>query len=297
MMRLFMGVLTASLGALALAGCGEGGGSGDGGTTGPTPLQGTPPLRQPLTPNAPVRTLVLRYEERSGADRRGTTCGLTALLFNTTANPQVTPATIDPGGCRLYVQDPDEDLHRQRWICAGGFNIASGALMTNVGFCPQAGASRVAFEVPLQSCGDFAGARSASLGSMMEIDGDVLTDLTATVRFPAPVQVSAPNSLGIGSWPANGPLEVRWASAEATSAMVTLEPETLTPTSPRLVCPAVLNGFVSIPAALLDQVGFRGLDTRLKVWSFRDGTVMAEGNNPYRVTGAMVTNFTLQGRR
>lgn len=297
MKRLFIGVLAMFVGARGLAACASDPGAGADGGTGPRFFTATPPLKQPLVLNGPVRALVLRQEERSGSDRRGTTCGLTALLFTTSANPQVTATTVDPAGCRLYVQDPDEDLHRQRWICAGGFNVASGALMTNVGFCPQPGATRVAFDVPLQSCGGFASARTATLSSMMEIDGDVLTDLNATVRFPAPVQMTEPNNLGIGSWPATGPLTVKWTSADATSAMVTIEPEAPTAMSPRIVCPAVLNGELSVPASMIDQVGLRNVDARLKVWSFRDGTTMAEGNNTYRVAGAMVTNFTLQGRR
>jgi hypothetical protein len=58
----------------------------------------------------------------------------------------------------------------------------------------------------------------------------------------------------------------------------------------------VLNGYVSVPATMIDQVGLRNITARLKVWSFRDGTTMAEGHNTYRLSGAMVTNFTLQGR-
>ena len=96
----------------------------------------------------------------------------------------------------------------------------------------------------------------------------------------------------------NGPLEVRWSSADATSAMVTIEPEAPTGAAlPRIVCPVVLNGYLRVPADMIDQASFRTADARMKVWSFRDGTTMAEGNNTYRVSGAMVTNFTLQGRR
>jgi hypothetical protein len=89
---------------------------------------------------------------------------------------------------------------------------------------------------------------------------------------------------------------VRWSSVGATSALVTLEPETLTATSPRIYCPVVLNGYLQVPASMIDQVGLRNVTTRLKVWSFTDSTAMAEGGNTYRVSGAMVSNFTLQGR-
>lgn len=297
MKRAILSVVAATLSSYALGACSADPGGGDAGST-LTPLQQTPPLKQPLTLNAPVRTIVVRHEERAGAQRRDTQCGITALLFNTSTAPTVTATTIDPAGCRLYVNDPDEDLQRQRWLCAGALNIASGPLMTTFGLCP-AGSGRVTYDAVLSMCGTIASARTASVSSMMEIDGDVLTDLTATARFPTPVQMTAPNNLGIGSWPATGPLEVRWTSSDATSAMVTIEPETVTPgaMNPRIVCPVVLNGYVQVPAGMLDQVGFRTLDARMKVWSFRDDTAMAEGNNTYRVSGAMVTNFTLQGRR
>ncbi|MEZ4393625.1 MAG: hypothetical protein R3A48_21360 [Polyangiales bacterium] len=282
--------------AYGLSACSADPGGADGGTT-PTALTQTPPLKRPLTPNEPVRTLVLRHEERAGAMRRDTQCGLTALLFNTTSTATVTAATIDGAtGCRLYVADPDVDLQAQRWLCAGALNVSSGALNTNFSLCPSPGA-RVTFDAPLLGCGSIANDRAAAIASMMEIDGDQLTDLTATVRFPAAVRITAPNELGIGSWPANGPLEVRWTSAGATSALVTIEPETPTATSPRIYCPAVLNGFLQVPAGMIDQVGLRNLDARLKVWSFTDGTAMAETGNTYRVSGAMVTNYSLQGRR
>ena len=111
---MFIGVVTAA-GALALDACSAAPAGNDAGGGGPTALQGVAPLQQQLTANAPVRTLVVRYEERAGSQRRDTTCGLTALLFNTTANPQVAPTTTDPAGCRLYTTtDLDADLQRQR---------------------------------------------------------------------------------------------------------------------------------------------------------------------------------------
>lgn len=296
MNRAILCIPTAVLMAYGLSACSADPGGADGGTT-PTALTQPPPLKRPLTPNEPVRTLVLRHEERAGAMRRDTQCGLTALLFNTTATATVTAATIDGAtGCRLYVADPDVDLQAQRWLCAGALNVSSGALSTTFSLCPTAGA-RVTFDAALSGCGNIANDRTATISSMMEIDGDQLTDLTATARFPAAVRITAPNELGIGSWPANGPLEVRWTSAGATSALVTIEPEAPTATSPRIYCPAVLNGFLQVPAGMIDQVGLRNIDARLKVWSFTDGTVMAETGNTYRVSGAMVTNYSLQGRR
>lgn len=296
MNRVILCIPTAVLMAYGLSACSADPGGADGGTT-PTALTQSPPLKRPLTPNEPVRTLVLRHEERAGAMRRDTQCGLTALLFNTTSTATVTAATIDGAtGCRLYVADPDVDLQAQRWLCAGALNVSSGALSTTFSLCPSAGA-RVTFDATLSGCGNIANDRTAALSSMMEIEGDQLTDLMATARFPAAVRLTAPNELGIGSWPANGPLEVRWTSAGATSALVTIEPETPTATSPRIYCPAVLNGFLQVPAGMIDQVGLRNLDARLKVWSFTDGTVMAETGNTYRVSGAMVTNYSLQGRR
>jgi len=295
MIRATLSVLLSVTAAYGLAACSADPAGGDGGTA-PMPLAQPPPLKRALTPNEPVRTIVVRHEERAGAMRRDTTCGITALLFNTSANAAVTAATIDPGtGCRLFVQDPDADLQPQRWLCAGALNISSGALSTTFGLCPMGG-GRVTFDSALSGCGNIATERTAALSSMMEIDGDALTDLTATARFPAPVRITAPNELGLGSWPANGPLDVRWSSVGATSALVTLEPETLTATSPRIYCPVVLNGYLQVPASMIDQVGLRNITTRLKVWSFTDSTAMAEGGNTYRVSGAMVSNFTLQGR-
>lgn len=298
MRRLFIGVVTAAA-ALVLDACSADPAGSDGGGAGPTLLQGVAPLQQPLTANAPVRTIVVRYEERAGSQRRDTACGLTALLFNTTVNPQVVPTTTDPGGCRLYTTtDLDADLQRQRWLCAGALNVSSGPLMTTFGMCPTAGA-RVTYDATLDSCGSIASTRAATVTSMGELGAeDVVTDLNAALTFPALVRITAPNDLGLATWAATGALEVRWTSADATSALVTLEPETQTPGMfKRIVCNAVLNGYVSVPSNMIDQAGLRTVDTRLKVWSFRDGTTMAEGNNTYRVAGATVSNFTLQGRR
>lgn len=296
MIRATLTSATVLLLTYALAACSADPGGGDGGAA-LSPLSQTPPLRRELTPNEPVRTIVVRHEERAGAMRRDTECGVTALLFNTSARATVTAATIDGAtGCRLFTQDPDVDLHPQRWLCAGALSLNSGALSTNVGLCPAPGARTVSFDTRLTGCGSIAAERRVTVSSMMEIDGDQLTDLNAIARFPNPVSITAPNTLGIGSWPASGPLEVRWTSSGATSALVSIEPEALTPTSPRIYCPVLLNGYLQVPAGMIDQVGLRNITARLKVWSFSDSAAMAEGGNTYRVSGAMVSNFTLQGR-
>ena len=99
--------------------------------------------------------------------------------------------------------------------------------------------------------------------------------------------------------PASGDLDVQWTSADATSALVRIEPEGATnpASTPTIVCVARTAGRVRVPQARIAQANFRAGDAGVGVWSYRDGTTMAEGGKTYRVSGAMGSSVLLQARR
>ena len=83
------------------------------------------------------------------------------------------------------------------------------------------------------------------------------------------------------------------------SALVRIEPEGATDpaSTPTIVCVARTAGRVRVPQALIAQANLRTTDVRVRVWSYRDGTTMAEGGKTYRVSGAASSSLVLQGRR
>ncbi len=286
--------------SVALLGCG-GGDSAPATTAGSGyALTQTPPVPQRVALNDNVRSLVVYREERAGAARDTTRCGLQTALFDATVASSVVPAAIDAASdCRFYASAPETDFQRMRWVCAGAVNVVAGTLMQNVGLCPSAGAT-VRWDSLLTSCGTLGADRSASLSSMDEgIPGDSVTDLAATARLPSAVVISAPSTLPVTTWPASGDLVVQWSSSDATSALVRLEPDAASDpaTTPTIICVAHTAGQVTVPAALITQGNFRTFDARLHVWSFRDGTTTAEGGRTYRVSGAASSSVVLQVHR
>jgi hypothetical protein len=287
------------LAALALAGCGD-----DPAPTGPGAGY-TLPRRSPLPEtlrleDGPVRTLLVRHEERANPDGRGIVCGLTTLLFDVTAASGNSPAAIDDtNGCRLYTEAPEVYYPRQRQVCAGAFSLRSGGLDDTLSFCPPMGA-RPPIEQALSSCGAIGRDRSATVLSADEgVEGDAVTDLTGTLRFPTAVIITEPTRLAIATWPEAGDLTVAWESAEATSALVRIERVAVADpsASPVILCNPTRQGRVVVRQDLLAQAGFRTQDARVRVWSFRDNDVQAEGGRTYRLSGAMVSNLYLQARR
>lgn len=261
-------------------------------------LTGAPPTPEQLTVGDRVRTLILRVEDRAGADHRQTACAMTALLFDVTAMSTVVPAGIDASSdCRFYATPPETDWQRQRGVCAGAINVSSAALMDTVGYCPNPGA-RLPIENALTSCGALAGDRHGDVSSMDEgIPGDVVTDLAGRIELPTAVQILGPSDLPVFTWPASGDLEVTWRSTGATSAVVRIDAVTgEANTGPAIICRARQSGRVTVPQALLAQANFRANNARLRVWSYRDRTVTAEQGMTWRLVGATGSSMLLQGR-
>jgi hypothetical protein len=260
-------------------------------------LTGDSPYPERFQVGDQVRTVLVREEFRTGADQRGNTCGLTALVFEVTQGSTVLPTTIDnDNNCRLYVQSVEAQYPRQRFQCVGALGVSHGTTTEQFGLCPQ-GAATPAFENNFRSCPALLAGRRVRLTSMNEgIMGDVLTDLDAEVELPGPVTFVRPSELPTATWPATGDLEVEWRGLDATSAVVRLE--ATAPDGPRIWCTARNNGLVRIRADLLEQVMFRSRDALLRVVALRDRYVIAEGGmQRYRLSGASINSVRLQGRR
>lgn len=259
-----------------------------------------PPIPERVAAGDAVRSIVVFREDRVGTRRDEARCGVATVLFDATTASTVVAAGIDAeSDCRFYASAPEVDFQRMRWVCAGGIDVSAGPLMQNVGLCPEAG-DTVRYETTLSSCGTLGSERSARVSSVDEgFPGDVVTDLAAEARLPTAVTITSPSALPVTTWPESGDLDVQWTSADATSALVRIEPEATTdPTSrPTIVCVARTAGRVRVPQALIAQANFRSVEARVRVWSYRDGTVMAEGGRAYRVSGATSSSIVLQGRR
>jgi len=247
-----------------------------------------------------VRSIVVAREERAGASRDVTRCTLSTVLFDGAVASAVVPAGIEADAdCRFYASAPEVDFQRMRWTCAGAIEVGAGSLSQNIGLCPSAGAT-VRYETELTSCGTLGTDRRATVTSVDDgIMGDVVTDLSAEARLPSAVAITAPTALAVTTWPASGDLDVQWTSADATSALVRIEPEGSTggASTPTIICVARTAGRVTVPQALIAQANFRTMDARVRVWSYRDTTVQAEDGKAYRVSGAMGSSVVLQQRR
>ncbi len=281
--------------ALALTACGgdDAPPSGPNGYT----LSGNSPFPAQLAAGQSVRNLVLRAETRAGADMRQQRCGYSFVLFDVTrASTQTPAATGASGDCKLYTAPPESDYTPQRWVCAGGINTVSAALMQLQGFCPMMGATPP-WEGDFRSCGGFFTDRAAAVSSADEIGpDDQVTDLTGSVRFPTAVEVTQPTGFTVTTWPASGDLVVAWTSAEATSAVVRVEPDGATRAGPTIVCAPRVNGAMRVDAALIDRAGFRAMNARVHVWSYRETPAQAEGHT-WNLVGAMGTSLLLQPAR
>jgi hypothetical protein len=259
-----------------------------------------PPIPERVAAGDVVRSIVVFREDRTGPTRDVTRCGLATVLFDGVVASTVVPAGLDAeSDCRFYAGAPEAEFQRMRWVCAGAVTIEAGPLTQSVGLCPAAGAT-VRYETTLSTCGTLSSERRAGLASVDEgVMGDAVTDLAAEARLPTGVTITAPSALTVATWPASGDLDVQWTSADATSALVRIEPEgAANPAStPTILCVARTAGRVRVPQALLAQANFRTMDARVRVWSYRDGTTMAEGGKTYRVSGATSSSVLLQARR
>ena len=281
---------------LCLAACGDG-------TTTPAPsgngntLSGTSPYPAQFAMGQAVRNLVLRVETRVGGVATAQQCGYSFVLFDAMRASTQTPTLTDSSGdCKLYMAPPESEYTNQRWVCAGGINTESGALMQVSGFCPQMGAAPP-WEGNFRDCGALVSSREASVSSGDEIGpDDQVTDLAGTVRFPTTVEITAPTTFTVTTWPAAGDLVVAWSSAQATSAVVRIEPDTATRTGPTILCTPRINGTVRVEAALIDRANLRAADARLRVSSYRETAARAE-NHAWNLVGAMSNSVLLQPAR
>jgi hypothetical protein len=260
-------------------------------------LSGRNPLPEALTMGQQVRTVLIVAETRTGADMRGNRCGFQFPVFDVIRASEQTPqATGMSGDCRLYMAPPETAYNNQRWVCAGGFNVESGSLTQNQGFCPME-ATAAPWEGTYRNCGALFESRSATLASVDEIGpDDQVTDLMGTVRFSTPPTVTQPTGFTVTTWPASGDLVVAWTSADATSAVVRIEPDATTRMGPTILCTPRTNGTMRIDAALIDMGRFRAAPARLRVWSYRETTVQAMGR-AWQLVGAMGTSVLLQPGR
>lgn len=260
-------------------------------------LSGRSPYPESLAGGAVLRNLILRAENRAGAMMNELRCGYSFILLTVTRPSTQTPTATGSGGdCKLYLHPPERDYNGQNWLCAGAITTHSGDLMQTSGFCPEAG-SAGPWEGNFRSCGAFFSTRSATVSSVDEIGpDDQVTDLMGEVRFPTPPVISQPTTLPVTTWPSSGDLTVTWTSLGATSAMVRIEPDAMERTGPTIVCTPRRNGTLTLDAALIDRSGLRSMNARLRVWSYREVTVQAEGR-PWTLTGAMGTNVLLQPAR
>ncbi len=284
-----------TLAALTLAACGTD-------TTPPAggndyTLTGRSPYLEGFAVGATVRNLVLRAENRTGAMMNELRCGYSFMLFTASRAAAQTPTATGSGGdCRLYAAPPERDYSGQNWLCAGAITTVSGDLNQTSGFCPAMN-SAGPWEGNFRSCGAFLNTRTAAVSSVDEIGpDDRVTDLDGEVRFPTIPVISQPTTLAVITWPSTGDLSVAWNSLQATSAMVRIEPDGAERTGPTIVCTPRVNGRLTIDAALINQSGLRAMNARLRVWSFRETTVQAEGH-AWNLAGAAGSNVLLQPAR
>jgi hypothetical protein len=287
-------VLPLALATLAAVSCGPGAGAMDAGMNGTLPEEG------PFVARAEgrVRTVVVTRGQAQPQAMEAASCMLQGWLFDTAA-PRALDVLGSEGECRLYSGSSSLALEMQRWICAGAITVSAGGVDERLSLCPEltpVGATGA--QVPLGNCGMFAGGTTVRISSGSEIDNDVLADLDVMLTLPDAVTITQPTNLGVFTWPEAGPLEVRWSSANATSAVVTLQVRNPMGPAPLLVCLPRTNGQVTVPSSLLQQGNFRTQDVLVRVASYRDARVMAEGGAvPYRVAAGFSAALLLQARR
>ena len=252
------------------------------------------PFVTSISPGTSVRNIVVTQYAGSTQAGEPAACSLEADLFDvTTAANRAT--TMTDGDCALYADGAPLSFDGQNWICAGAVVASYGGRSENLTYCPSGGLPfrRIG---PLDCTGLNPGT-SVAISSADDIDGDVLTDLQATVTLPGAISITQPTTLGVVTWPASGSLDVRWSSENAGSALVTIEARSNPSGSPMIVCHPGANGSVTVAAALVDAGGFRTRESMLRVFSYRDTTVTAEGSHEYRVWGAVESGVLLQAMR
>jgi hypothetical protein len=287
-LRSFRALAFAAVTACALAGCPRGG---------PPPADGSGPLNQPpmLTEaRGQVRTIAITTNPEQRPAMTPALCTLEGYLFEAT-NPQSPQPMAREGDCALYLTPPDLALESQRWICAGSLLFAFGSRNERLTLCREPGDPlRPTLTIPCD--GLTAGTAVRVSSAPDELPGDVVGDLATEVAVPGDVVITAPTNLGVTGWPVSGALDVRWTSADATAALVTLDARDATVSTARIVCRPTTLGTVTVPELLITQSGLRLLDTILRVSSYRGLQVTAEMGMTYRVSAGISATVALQGQ-
>ncbi|MDP3278873.1 MAG: hypothetical protein Q8Q09_27020 [Deltaproteobacteria bacterium] len=285
--------VTSTLLLSAMASCG----APPGEMGGPLPSAG-PYLESTMTPTRSVVFTAYRPPTSAGETAR---CGVQALLFDPSAgNGRSRNMLAREGECVMYPPAVDLQIPLQNWVCAGALDVTVGSLNETIALCPSMRIGMVGaagINAPFAGCEALMAGAAVSVRSGAEIDGDTLTDLTANTTLPGPVEITSPTALAVGPWPTMGDLDLRWRSANGTSALVTLEARDSGNPAPTIVCIPRTSGRVWVPSGLLTQANFRTREVRVTVSSYRDVTVQAEGGKDYRLSAGFASSVILQPNR
>ena len=284
--------------SLAAVACGPGGGGDAGMDVVAGSLSGEGPFLAAAAGN--VRQIVITNYAAQTQAGEAARCALRADLFDATL-----PRTLDvmgtEGECRMYSGSSNLALTSQHWVCAGAINVTYPGREEHVGACRAAG-STVPEEATRRDsmieCAGLTAGTAIQVTSVDEIGAeDVVRDLDTSVTLPTAVAITMPTDLGVFTWPESGDMQVRWTSANAQSAVVTVEVRNPTGPTSTIVCQPRTNGQVTIPAVLIQQANFRMTDALVRVGSYRDVSVTAETDKTYRVYAGFSSALLLQARR
>jgi hypothetical protein len=249
-----------------------------------------------------ARTVVLTHHRAPATLAEPRACSATALFFDPAgANGRSRNPIAREAECVLYPPPVDLLIPQQTWLCLGALNITAGAATETLSFCPAMSIGMVGAQglnVPFANCEPLAAGSMVSATSMSEIEGDEVDDLDLSVAMPGPVTITEPNATPIGPWPATGDVGIRWQSAGATSAIVTVTARDTAAASTTIVCLPRTNGVVFLPTALLAQSNLRTRDARVTVASYTDALRPASGAmREYRLSAGFSSTAILQPNR
>jgi hypothetical protein len=189
-------------------------------------------------------------------------------------------------------------------LCIGALSITAADATETISFCPAMSVGTVGTRgliAPFTGCDTWTMGTMVSAQSALESPQDELADLDLSVSMPAPVTLTSPIASPLGPWPATGDLNVRWTSAGATSAVVTLTARDSSGSggaSPSIVCLPGTNGQVFVPTALLTQSNLRMREARLTVAAYADRVVNPSSRaTAYRLSAGFSTSVILQPNR
>jgi hypothetical protein len=253
----------------------------------------------------PQRTVVLTHHRPPATLLEPRVCEAEAYFFDPNGpNARSRNPLAREGECVLYPPPVDLLLPNQRWLCLGALSITAADATETLSFCPAMSVGTVGARgllAPFNGCDAWTMGTMVTAQSAMESPQDELADLDLSVSMPAPVTITSPVTTPLGPWPATGDLNVRWTSAGATSAVVTLTARDSSGSggaSPSIVCLPGTNGQVFVPTALLTQSNLRTREARLTVATYADRVANPSGGaTAYRLSAGFSTSVILQPNR